>query len=300
MFRRRLLMRNRIQELATATIAAVVVMAGGALAQAPADPGQHEFGLSERELAQKIEKVEELIAACMRAQGFEYVAVDYQTVRRAMEADKVLPGLEEKEFIAKFGFGISTLYTGQPPQLATGYSPAKIGLGRRNIEIYKNLSPADQVAYSRALFGDNPSATFAVSLGAENLSRCGGCTRKSIEQVFKPEHMKASYFNPKDANIARDPRMRAALAKYVTQMRAAGFDCENPNFVESYVEERLDAITGGSRVPLEELSPEQLEALAKLQDYERRLAVTNLKLETELIEPIEVLIERELFARQVP
>ena len=50
-----------------------------------------------------IEQVEALIAKCMRAQGFEYVAVDAETVRRGMAADKTLPGLEEREFIARYG-----------------------------------------------------------------------------------------------------------------------------------------------------------------------------------------------------
>ena len=123
-------------------------------------PGTEEFGLSKRELVQKIEAVEALIAKCMREHGFEYIAASYRTVRRGMTADKSLPGLNEKHFIAKYGFGISTLYTGKPPQLAEGYSPAKVGLGEQNIRIYKNLSPADRVAYNHALFGENTEVVF--------------------------------------------------------------------------------------------------------------------------------------------
>ena len=62
--------------------------------------GTEEFGLSPRELVQAVEKSEELIARCMREQGFEYYAVDYNTVREGMAADKRLPGLSEEEFIA--------------------------------------------------------------------------------------------------------------------------------------------------------------------------------------------------------
>jgi hypothetical protein len=147
----------------------------------------------------------------MREQGFQYVAPDYRTVRRGMIADKTLPGMTEKQFINQYGFGLSTLYTGVPPQLAQGYSPAKIGLGRRNVEIYKSLSTADQAAYNRALLGEDHSATFAVSLEQENLSRTGGCTRAAIEKVFTPGQLNASYYNPKDALINKDPRMKAAL-----------------------------------------------------------------------------------------
>jgi hypothetical protein len=285
-----------IRIAAVVSVAALLVGSGGAGAE-PAAVGQQEFGLTERELVQNIEKVEALIARCMRAQGFEYVAVDAETVRRGMKADKMLPGLEEAEFIAKYGFGISTLYTGRPPQLATGYSPGKIGLGRRNVQIYMGLSPADQVAYSRALFGEHSDTTFAIALDAEDFSRCGGCTREAVEQVFAPEQLKASYYNPKDALIARDPRMRAALRQYAAKMREAGFDSDDPNTVEEEIRQRLDAITEGGTLLVEELSAEQQAALEELQNYERRLAVKSFELEVQLVEPVEQRVEKELFAR---
>ena len=172
-----------------------------ALAQGPAAVGGEEFGLTQRELVQAVAKVEGLISQCMRKEGFSYLAADYNTVRKGMSADKHLPGVSEEQFIKQYGFGVATLYTGEPPQLAKGYSPGKVGLGERNIEIYKSLSPADQVAYNRTLFGENVGATFAIGLETENFSMTGGCTRRAIEQVFKPEQVKSNYYNPKDAHL---------------------------------------------------------------------------------------------------
>ena len=287
-----------VRSLAVVAVVVTLVLSGSAGAEAQS-PGQEEFGLTRKQLVQNIEKVEALIAACMRSHGFEYVAVDAETVRRGMKADKRLPGLEEEEFIAKYGFGIATLYTGEAPQLATGYSPGTIGLGRQNVQIFKNLSPADQVAYNRALFGENSDATFSIALDSENFSRCGGCTREAIEKVFAPEQLRASYYNPKDALVANDPRMKAALREYAAKMREAGFDAVDPNTVEAEIRERLDAITGGGTVPLEQLSPQQRAALEELQNYERRLAVKTLELEEKIIEPVEERVEKELFARKV-
>jgi hypothetical protein len=269
--------------------------------QAPkeAEVGTEEFGLSKRGLVQAIERVEASIGQCMREQGFQYVAPDYQTVRRGMIADKTLPGMTEKEFIAKYGFGLSTLYTGVPPQLAQGYSPAKIGLGRRNVDLYKSLSPADQVAYNRALLGEDSSATFAVSLEQENFARTGGCTRAAVEAVFSPDQLKASYYNPKDALINEDPRMKAALREYATAMRAAGFDYDHPDDVETDVQQRLEAVVGTPPVPVESMSPDGLAALKELQDYERRVAVKTVELEEKYFEPVEDRIEKEMFARHV-
>jgi hypothetical protein len=123
--------------LAAVTIAGTFALATSATAQS-ALPGTMEFGMSERELVQAVEKTEALIAQCMREQGFEYVAADYRTVQGGMEAIMSLPGLSEEEFIDQHGFGISTLYTGQAPQLVEGYSPAKVGLGERNVQIYSS------------------------------------------------------------------------------------------------------------------------------------------------------------------
>ncbi len=272
---------------------------GSGQAGAKEELGTEEFGLSKRQLHDAAEKVELLIAQCMREHGFEYVAADYVTVRKGMSADKSLPGVSEEEFIASHGFGVSTLYTGLAPQLSEGYSPAKVGLGERNVDIYKNLSPTDQTAYNRALLGENLDATFAVGIEIEDFSRCGGCTRKATEQVLPPDRLKASFYNPKDALINNDPRMKAALRKYAAAMRIAGFAYDHPDQVEPDIRERLQAVTRGGTIPVSKMSPEQQAALKQLRDLERRVAVLSSDLQKEYFEPVELQIEREMFAREV-
>ena len=262
-------------------------------------PGPAEFGLTKKKLAENIEAVEALIAKCMREQGFEYIAADYITVKRGMGADKNIPGMSEEEFYIKYGFGVATMYTGRPPQLVDGYSPARVGLGEQNVRIFNNLSLTDQVAYNRALFGENTDATLAVALETENLSLCGGCTRKAIEQVFKPEQLEVTYYNPLDAMINKDPRMKAALRQYAVRMREEGHDYSHPDDVETDIRKRLLAITGGGTTPVEQMSPEQQVALKKLQDYERKVAVINFELQEEVFDPVEERIEEELYSREV-
>jgi hypothetical protein len=280
------------------TVASLDAIVSSAAAQNN-PPGSEEFGLTRKELAQSIEKVESLIAECMHQQGFEYIPNDYKTVHRGMVADKSMPGMDEEEFVEQYGFGISTLYTGQPPQLNDGYSPGRIGLGERNIESFKKLSPPDQAAYNRALLGNNVGATFAVSLEAENFSRCGGCTLEAIKKVFKPDQLRSTYYNPKDALVNKDPRMKAALRTYSEKMRAAGFDYNHPDEVEADINKRLIAILGGGTPPLEKMSPEQRTALKKLQEYERGAAKANLKLQEDIFDPVEERIEKEIYARKI-
>jgi hypothetical protein len=279
--------------------AAVLLLPAGISAQTAPGFGSEEFGLTQRQLVQAVEQVEELIAKCMREQGFQYIAADYDTVRAGMKSDKAMPGLSEEEFIDKYGFGVATMYTGQPPQLSSGYNPARVGLGDRNVQIFKNLAPADQVSYNHALLGENTSATFAVGLENENFALCGGCTRKAIEQVFKPEQMKSSYYNPQNAFINNDPRMKAALRKFAAEMKKAGFDYTHPDEVEPDIRNRLAVLTNGGSIEVSQMSSSQRAELKKLQDYERRVASRMFKLQEELLTPVEEQVQQEIFARKV-
>jgi hypothetical protein len=262
-------------------------------------PGTEEFGLTMKQLVKAVEDVENRIAKCMRQQGFEYVPADFKTIRRGMLADKTLPGMDEEEFIEQHGFGISTFYTGSAPQLSDGYNPARVGLGDQNVQFFKNLLPADQVAYNRALLGKNTDATFAVALEQENFSRCGGCTLEAVKQVFKPDQLGATYYHPMDVLINKDPRIKAAVRKWSEAMRDAGFSYNHPDDVEPDLTARLHAITDGGTTPVTQLPPEQQSALKKLQEYERRVAVVAFKLQEDIFEPVEEQIEKEMYARKV-
>ena len=282
-----------------AAAAALLFLPITAGAQAPAGLGPEEFGMTQRQMVQAIEQVEQLIEKCMRDQGFQYVAVDHETIRAGMRADKRMPGLSEEEFIQRHGFGLATLYTGQPPQLAAGYSPAKVGLGDRNVDIFRGLSPAGQTAYNRSLLGENQGATFAVALETENLSQTGGCTRKAVEQIFKPDQLKPTYYNPQNALINNDPRMKAAVRKFAAEMKKAGFDYNHPDEVEPDIKARLAALTSNSTLPLEAMTPAKKTDLKKLQDLERRVAFKTYQLQETIMTPVEERIQQELFPRKV-
>jgi hypothetical protein len=257
-------------------------------------PFPKEFGLTDEELVEKIEAVEPLIAECMNEAGFEYVPVDYLTVRKAMTSDKSAPGLNDEEYAAQFGFGISTRLdvAGLPPQLATD-TIIQIGLGEQNIQIFNNLSEADQEAYNHTLFGEDTHATFAFTLEDEDFSETGGCTRAAIEQVFTPEQMEASFYNPGDALVEQDPRVIAAIADWAACMREEGFDYNSPEEVEGDIEDRLDAILDGAEPA--ELSPDAQAALTELQGEERAIAVAVLACEEEFITPAVEQVQTELY-----
>ncbi len=276
----------------------VLLLAANVAAQAPPGLGTEEYGFSPRALVQAIEQTEELISKCMRDQGFTYFAADHSTVRAGMTADKKLPGVSEEEFISWHGFGIATMYTGLPPQLTPGYSPGKVGLGERNVLQFQSLPPASQVAYNQALLGGVGNPTFAVALEQENLWLTGGCTRKAVEQVFKPDQLKSTYYNPQDAIINKDKRMRAALVVYAREMRKSGFEYNHPDKIEPDIRTRLAAVTDNSRILVESLSPEQKAALKKLQNFERAVAIRTTALQDQILTPVEERIQQEMFSRK--
>lgn len=264
-------------------------------AEAQTTFGGEEFGLSRKQLVEAVEAAEAKIARCMAQEGFEYIPVNFKTVRRGMTSDKSLPGLSDREFVSRHGFGISTLYTGLGPQGSELRTAAQIGLGQRNIEIFRNLSPAEQVSYNRALLGDYPEVTFAVGLEIEDFSATGGCTRQAIEQVFTPEQLRTNYLNPIDAAIDKDPRMIAALGKYADCMRSEGFSYSHEKEVEPDIRRRLREVTQGQPVQL--LSAEASRKLSDLQDYERALARIAVYCEEAVLDPVADRIEAELKKR---
>jgi hypothetical protein len=117
--------------------------------------------------------------------------------------------------------------------------------------------------------------------------------------VFKPEQLKGNYYNPQNAFINNDPRMKAALRKFAAEMKRSEFDYSHPDDVEPDVRTRLAALTSNGSVLVEQMTPEQRAELKKLQDYERRVAAKTFKLQEDLLAPVEEQIHHELFARKV-
>lgn len=220
----------------------------------------------------------------MREAGFEYIPVDFVTVRRAMLADKTAPGLTDEQYREQFGYGISTQFD----------KPAvDLGLGEQNTRILNALAPADQTAYLRTLYGEIEEATFAVSLEAEDFSETGGCTRSAVEQVFDEDELNPNYVNPGDVLISEDPRVVAATEAWSECVGEQGFEYNNPDEIEDDIQERFDAIIEGQDP--ESLTGSALEALTELQGEERAVAQIDFDCGEELLDPVIEEVESEIY-----
>lgn len=246
-----------------------------------------EFGLTEAEVTVRVDAVEVAIAKCMTTAGFEYVPVDYKTIRTAMDTDSKPSGLDSDQFRTEFGYGISTLYGGSNNQF-------EVGLGR-NLAIRDGLPGPDRVAWERALLGEDTSQSFAVGLDSEDLSRTGGCTRTAVEATFSPQELGPGFVNYQNADAARveqDPRVIDAVRAWSTCMRDAGYSYDTSSDIDTDLASRLDSITGG--LAPADLTADAQSALTQLQGEERAIAAADNECELAHVTDVKAKVEKEL------
>ncbi len=283
---------NRILSLlALAALSAVPIAACGssptpssATEAAHGSNATEEFGLTLTQLADRIESTEALIAQCMSAAGFQYVALDFATIKQAMSSDQSAPGVSGDDYIKQYGLGITTQFD-QP--IIT------FGAGPDNTAYLAGLSPTDQTAFKRTLWGESPDWNHAHAVEAEDFSQTGGCTHSAAAQTYSATELGGAYVNPADARLAQDPRMIAAIAAWSECMRAEGYDYADPLQVERDLHERLAAITQGQDP--KSLAGPALDALHALQGEELAVAALLTTCEQDKIEPVQAAIEAELY-----
>jgi hypothetical protein len=132
---------------------------------------------TEEELA-KQRKVEDATVTCMKAAGFEYVAVPPEQNAKSKFAEAF--NLPPDKFAEQYGYGISTI----------DWSKAGADDSNPNTKIRNALSPAAQKAYDKALNGPNANGNGPVVIegGKGGPSSSGqldlGCRGKAVKQVY--------------------------------------------------------------------------------------------------------------------
>jgi hypothetical protein len=271
------------------TGAAQTATSAGTVTGTAGDIGTLEFGMTDEEFATRVEAVQTAIASCMTEAGFEYIPADVETIQEAQAAVRHEPGLTREEYKKRWGYGATTRFDNKVKQ---------IELGEQNISYFEGLSEADQEAYERTLWGDDPDQTFTWAFDEEDFSGTGGCTRKAVEQVFTEEELSEEYTNPKDLLVEADPRVVEADANWVQCMQDAGYDgyLDQDDVIGEY-EERLDELTDGEDP--QTLTGERAAALKELQQEEIAVSLVDLDCQIKYLDgPIRE-VEIELFGHEV-
>jgi hypothetical protein len=263
---------------ATLVVGAMLLVVGcssGGGANDDFTPVEEELGFERDGIALRQAKAENIIRDCMRAQGFpQYTPVPEP------------PGstLSDEEYEKQFGYGITTLYD-------------KTDAGEANQQARDALSPAEQAAYDRTLYGDDPTATFADAVDNGDFTRVGGCTKQATDQIFGGAEVVQSLQTKLDAlddRILADPRMVKAIAKWSECMQDAGYDdLFTPDEVDVVLHSKLEAIVG----PPENPKPDyDRAALTALQGEELALVAADVKCEAKHIEGVEQKVREEFEA----
>ena len=250
--------------------------------------GSEEFGLSLEELANRIEQTESLIGECMAAAGFTYTPVDFASIKDAMDSSGTAPGLSDEEYVAQFGFGITTQLDN--PMVVFGAGP-------ENNAVRDALPAADQTAYQRTLLGEALDWNHVRALEDEDFSQTQGCTRSAAEQAYDTEALAGSYRNPADKFIEQDPRMIAAFTAWSECMSAEGYEFGTPDELEASLRERLNALAAGQDPRT--LTGPALDSLTELQGEERAAAGLAESCFDDHVADVEEQVEAEVYGAPV-
>jgi hypothetical protein len=204
---------------------------------------------SDEELA-KQRKVEDATAVCMKAAGFDYVAVPPEQNAKSKFSDAF--NLPPDKFAEQYGYGISTI----------DWSKAGDDQGSNpNTKIRSALSPTAQKAYDKTLNGPNATGNGAVVIegGKSGPSTNGttdlGCRGKAVEQVYGKGKDRAADFKKFDSlfkdiqalqkRIDADQRVVDATTGWSDCMADAGHaGFKKTTDPRDQVQQKLDALTG--------------------------------------------------------
>ena len=241
---------------------------------------EDEIGLDDEDIRLRQTSAENLIRDCMKAQGLDYVPVDPAAQQASLVGAQ---GMSKEDVEKQFGYGITTLYEQRRQQAVAGPNQA----------LRDSLSEADRKAYDQALYGDDPTATFAEAVDTGDYSRLGGCIKTATDQVFGGADVLQSLTGKLDEleqKIRADSRMVKVVREWTECMREAGFPgLTYQEEVDAILEKKLEEIVGSPSDAAATGAEADYDkaALAALQREEVAMVNADIKCEEDHVEEVE-------------
>ena len=265
-----------------AALATLSACGGGKASAKSQGTVEEQVGLDEDGIRVRQATVENLVRDCMKAQGFDYVPVDPAAQEAALTGTA---GMSKDDFEKQFGYGITTLYEQRRKQAVAGPNKAIRG----------SLSEADGKAYDKALYGDDPTATFADAVDTGDYSRLGGCVKASTDQVFGGADVLQSLstkLDELDQKIRADARMVKAVRAWSDCMREAGYpNLAEQEDVDTVLKKKLEGVVGSAGESAKDDYDKA--ALTSLQHEEVAMVTADKKCEKEHVESVEDKVTEE-------
>lgn len=272
-------------EAATATTVASPLAALLGFSTDPADQEtqQQRFIDQEREVQQQV-------AECMRAEGFEYTPQDPAAFMGTGPFNDDLP-YDSREFAEKYGFGMSTTVEQDGGAFASATPPTD-----PNQAYVESLSETERAAYERALYGDmvdfDPSASSDTMVTMPAPSGCDGEARAETDtsSAFYTEF--SDELEELYRAMENDPAIVAAQTEWSGCMAEEGYTYAGIDEMYQEASEKMNELYGmevvTSAPPAGSESEDSTMAtamdgppaideakLAEAQAWERKVAVAN-------------------------
>lgn len=191
---------------------------------------------SGEDVSRRLAEMEDLVAACMAEQGFQYTPVDYSALEIDLSAGMELE-YGSADFAEQYGYGITT----------DPFTSGADEVTDPNQEYVAAMSDAERDAYLTALYGEgyaDPTVAGAADAGDDAAATDGeegaplegydwesaGCTGRAQHEVIATGIEDDTFAALQDemvrmmADAAADPRLAQASSDWSACMLDAGFD----------------------------------------------------------------------------
>lgn len=237
---------------------------------------------------------EEIVAACMRQAGFDYIAwVDPQLLPPG--SDPETADLTDREYAAIFGFGLTTREIEVPDIVP---NPNSI--------YFETLPEGEQAAFEIAMNGQLLQDFEIVEVSSSTVG-APGCQQAAFDALtppgIRPEAVDEYYVlvNEVEDRVRADGRVLDALEEATDCMAQAGFTLTLDASPLEFFYENAERMTGGELpvtfVAMQDMTDQNL--AEEVREFERLIAVTSYDCSESLVEVEETVrleLEREMVA----
>lgn len=229
---------------------------------------QPDQAAQEAEYRAREQKRQEAVAECMRTEGFEYTPYVPEQMFGGVGFEPPGWDLTRKEYVAKYGFGMSTTFedSNRPPEPEDMPKPED----DPNYVYTQALSQTEQEAYNKALYGEQSFDEPVEGDGGDGTTNTtaamafemGGCFGKADEslngKVTDEDQAFAEDINKRletfYQQLQADKRVVEANREYATCMSGKGFpEIDKQQTAYDKVSEKMNVIyesmNGGMEVP---------------------------------------------------
>jgi hypothetical protein len=200
------------------------------------------------EATAQMARSEEIVAACMQEEGFEYTPQNTSGMSRDMSAqDDGMPEWDSVEFAKLYGYGATT-WSDMPGNEDSGEEYVD-----PNADYLAAMSASEQQAFSEALYGVQVSSEEPLDETAEPTEydwTTAGCQGKAQHEVYEDGQI---YDDPEFKDLmeamsdlytdaATDERTVAAYREWAECMADEGYDFANPTEAQNSIYDAVNEI----------------------------------------------------------